>query len=177
MIGFLIGAVCLIGLIKTARFGRGYRDHGGWRGHDHRGGSCAHTRDERGGYGRGPRAAIRILFERLDTSPGQERVIMAAVEQLWTKKRELGDEVAASRHDVARAMRGERFDEAALGEAFTRQDALFAQLRESVGTTMKTIHEALDERQRKIAADALEGGRFGRGGGPFGGGPYRNAWS
>ena len=90
-------------------------------------------------------------------------------------------------------MQGERFDEAALNDAFARQDALLAKLRESVKAAMASVHEALDDRQRKTAASLLEGGGlFVGGGGPCGGrdhghhhrhgssqgeGPYRAAWT
>src|SRR5262245_43179973 len=138
MIGFAIGAVCLVALIRTLRAGRHY---GGWR---------------RGGYW-GPRAALRMLFERLDTSPGQEKVILSTVEELWKNKREVHEELEQTRKDAARAMRGELFDGAALDEAFARHDALKAKLRENVRQAMLTVHEALDDRQRKIAGDLIEG--------------------
>ena len=149
MIGFLIGTVCLIGLVKVLRGGHG------WRGR------------RWGGYGRGfgPRAGLRFLFERLDTSPGQEKVILGVVEDLWKTKREVGEELIHSRHDVASAMRGERFDEVALDTAFGRQDALIAKLRASVKTALTTVHEALDDRQRKVAGDMLEGQLLAFGGG------------
>jgi hypothetical protein len=172
MIGFLIGAVCLVGLIKVLRHGRGYgRCGGGWGGHygHHHGGY---------GYrgGGGPRFFLRMLFERLDTTPGQEKVIVAELEHLWERKRALGDEFVQTRRDVARAMRGELFDEVALSEAFGRQDALLVELRAAASVALKTVHDALDERQRKLAADMLEGG-FGHFGGGHGGNPYRRAWA
>jgi uncharacterized membrane protein len=171
MIGFLIGTACLIGLVKVLRHGRGW-----------------HRRGWGGGY-YGPRAGLRWLFERLDTSPGQEKVILGAVEDLWKTKREVGDEFVQTRRDVARAMRGERFDEIALDEAFARQDALLTKLRASVKAALTTVHEALDDRQRKVAGDMLEGQimAFGRGcgprwhhhdhghHGPTDAGPYRSA--
>jgi hypothetical protein len=182
MLGFLIGAACLVGLFKTVRMGHG---HGGFGGGCHGGGHRFGRRGwggwrGGGGYG-GPRAALRALFERLDTSPGQEKAILAALEELWAKKRAIGDEFVQTRKDVARAMRGERFDEPALQEAFGRQDGLLSQLRESVSAAMKSVHEALDDRQRGIAGDLIENGPFGHhhgGGAPpwsRGGGPYREA--
>jgi Heavy-metal resistance len=162
--------------VKVIRHGRGW--HGYRRGWG-------------GGYGYGPRAGLRFLFERLDTSPGQEKVILGVVEDVWRTKREVGEEFVKSRGDVARAMRGERFDEAALDEAFARQDALLAKMRATMKAALTTVHEALDERQRKVAGDMLEGqifafgrghGRcghrhhgFDHGDGPTAGGPYRTA--
>lgn len=144
MLGFLIGTACLVGLIRTVRGGRcGY---GGYR---------------RYGWG-GRRAALRFLFERLDTSPGQEKVIMAALEELWSNKREIREEIEQSRQDIARAMQSPVFDASALEEAFARHDRVQARLRESVKHALSTVHEALDDNQRKIAAELIEHG-FGRG--------------
>jgi hypothetical protein len=172
MIGFLIGAVCLVALVKVLRGGRGWGP--GRFGHGYAGGW------RRGGGGdMRSRFWLRALFERLDTSPGQEKLIGGALEELWTKRRALHEELAKSRGDVARAMRGESFVDTALADAFARQDGLLVELRESLSNVMKTVHDALDERQRKILGDILEGGggdwRW-RGGG-FGGGPYRQAWA
>ena len=102
---------------------------------------------------------------------------MAALEDMWAQKRALSDEFLQTRKDVARSMRGEVFDEVALGDAFTRQDSLLQQLRDTVSRTMKTVHEALDDCQRKLAGDMLEGaaqcgGRHHHNHG----GPYRSAW-
>ena len=188
MLGFLIGAACLVGLFKTIRMGYGGygRFGGGCHGGHHFGGRRGFGGWRGGGGGGGwggPRMALRALFERLDTSPGQEKVILSALEDLHAKKRAIADEFVQTRKDVARAMRGGVFDEAALQEAFGRQDELLVQLRATVQVALKTIHEALDERQRGIAADLLEHGPFGLHGGggapPWtrGGGPYReNVW-
>ncbi len=166
MIGFLIGTLCLVGLVKTLRRGRGGYGRG-WGGHGWRG--------RRDGFGGGPRSMLRFLFVRLDTSPSQEKVIVDALEQLWTTKREIGDEFVQSRRDVAEAMRGVTFDESALSSAFSRQDEMLTKLRESIRASLARVHEVLDDEQRAIAADLLEGMFHGRGGrSPFGQGPYRS---
>ncbi len=172
MIGFLIGAACLVGLMKTLRHGRGYygRGWGGW------GGWGGHGRWRDDGFGGGPRSMLRFLFVRLDTSPSQEKVIVDALEQLWTTKREIGDEFLQTRRDVAEAMRGVEFDESALSAAFARQDAMLTKLRDAIRASLQRVHEALDDKQRASAADLLEGIFHGRGGrGPFSQGPYRTA--
>lgn len=172
MIGFLIGAACLIGLVKTLRHGRGCHGHG-WRG---RGGRRGGWGGGWGGDGGGPRSMLRFLFVRLDTSPSQEKVIVDALEQLWTTKREIGDEFVQTRRDVAEAMRGVAFDESALSAAFSRQDEMLTKLRESIRASLQRVHEVLDDKQRATAADLLEGIFHGRGGrGPSGQGPYRTA--
>ncbi len=119
---------------------------------------------------------LRFLFVRLDTSPSQEKVIVDALEQLWSTKREIGDEFVQTRRDVAEAMRGVAFDESALSSAFSRQDEMLTKLRESIRASLQRVHEVLDEKQRAAAADLLEGIFHGRGGrGPFSQGPYRTA--
>jgi len=145
------------------RLGCGRHFHGGPHG----------FRGFRGGPGQS--FWLRRLFSRLDTTPGQEKVIKAALEDLWKAKGELREELKQARSDVARAVRGEIVDEATLDEAYARQDRLLATLRVSVTHAIKIIHEALDERQRKLVADMLEQGPFGGGRGPWGGGPYRSA--
>ncbi len=193
MLGFLIGAACLFALVKTIR-GHRYGWHGGYgHGGCHSGG-CGrgygrgyarwggYDDDDTGPWGwggrrRGPRAFLRMLFERLETTPGQEKVIQSALEQLFQQKGELRDEMKQIKNDLAAAMRGAVVDEAALDEAYHRQDVLLAKMRVGLTHAIKQIHEALDERQRTIVADLLERGPFGfgRGRGPFGGGPYRTA--
>jgi uncharacterized membrane protein len=186
MLGFLFGAACLFGLIKVLRAGRGYGWHGGYGGY---GRSCGRGHGRWGGYDdddgpwsyggrrRGPRVFLRMLFERLDATPGQEKVIQAALEQLFAHRSEVREEMKQIKNDIASAMRGPVVDDAALDEAYHRQDVLLAKMRVGVTHAIKTVHEALDDRQRKIVADLLERGPFGSGrprwGG--GGGPYRTA--
>jgi hypothetical protein len=203
MIGFLIGAACLIGLVKVLRAGRGWGWRrgafgrgacgGGWSGYGGSG-SCGsgwrghhghHGHDsygERHGGSWGPRIFLRSLFERLDTSPGQEKVILSAVEDLFSKRRALREELEKSRADAARAVSGVVFDDTAMGAAFTRQDALLAELRDALSSSLKAIHEALDERQRKTLGDLIERGFFRGGWGHHDhedrhGGPYRSTWA
>lgn len=192
MIGFLIGTACLIGLIKTVRYGRcggggcgrgGYErggcGRGGWEGHEGHGGGWGGHHHHGGGWGGhgghgGPgRFMLRALFERLDTTPGQEKVIAAAFESMQAKGRELRETLQASRGDLARSLRGEHFDENAMGEAMARHNAALEALHKSGLDAVAKVHEALDARQRSILADMLERGPwadFRRGGG---GAPYR----
>jgi len=66
MFGFIVGAACLFGLVRVLRHARhGHFGHHGPFGRF------------RGGFG--PRMMLRGLFERLDTTPGQEKVIAAAI--------------------------------------------------------------------------------------------------
>lgn len=153
MLGFIFGTVCLVGLVKVLRRGRGWR----------------------GGHGFGGRWLLRSIFERLDTTPGQEKAILGALDELRENKKEVREERRQTRADLARAVQGGLVDDSSLEETFARHDRLLARLRVSFVEAVKKITEALDERQRKQVADLLEsGGFFGRG--PRFGGAHR-AWA
>ena len=161
MLGFLFGTVCLIGLVKVLRHGHGF----------HRGSFGCHRAGEWGGHHRGSRWALRALFERLETTPGQAKAIASALERLRAERGALYDELRQTRADIARAVEGGLVDDHTLSETFARHDRLVAQLRVVFVEALKSVTEALDERQRKLAARWLEAG-LGRGG-PQWGGPYR----
>lgn len=157
MLGFVIGAACLIGLVKVLRHGGlGRHGHGyGWGGR--------HMRF-------GPRAVLRRLFQRLDTTPGQEKVIFEALGDLRAKAGDAKGELLHARADVAGALRQESFDEVLLGAALTtRLDGSIEVLRKGALDAFGKVHAALDERQRNTLADLVEsGGKRG-----FRGHPYR----
>jgi Spy/CpxP family protein refolding chaperone len=167
MLGFILGTVCLIGLIKVLRRGRGWHGYGyGPHGYGH-----GYGRYETMGGGGGPRRwFLRSMFQRLETTPGQEKAIVAAIDELRENRRVVHEELQQTRGDVARVVAGGLVDDNSLEDTFARQDRLLAQLRVSFVEATKKITEVLDERQRKQIADMLQGGFFRRWGG---GGPYR----
>ncbi len=159
MLGFLIGTACLIGLIKVARgprCGRYYGRHG-WRGHHGRyaegGWWTGFSRGRAGGFGE--RAALRWLFEHLDTTHGQEKVILEAVEDLRGPAQKAREEALSTLGDLGNAVRGESFDHGRTAETWVRQDKALEQLRLTLTTALARVHEVLDERQRKLLADLL----------------------
>jgi hypothetical protein len=149
MFGFIIGAACAVGLAKVLR---------------HRRGACGRMRGGPGGYGR--RWLLRSLFERLATTPGQERVIMSALDELSENRKVVREELKQTRVELARAVEGGMIDDSTLDEAFARHDRLTAKLRVSFIEAVKKATEALDEAQRKDVARFIEGR------GLFGGGPW-----
>jgi len=180
MIGFLIGTACLLGLMKVIRRGRchGYGYGGGcgggmrrgWGGHGGHGPWDGHEGGRWGG-GDAARWMLRGLFERLDTTPGQEKVILQAVEGLREQMRAGREALHATGGHAAKAFRGERFDESAMADAFTKQDAALESAQKALFEALAKVHEALDERQRREFAELLE-----RGVGPWsrwGAAPYR----
>lgn len=125
---------------------------------------------------------LRALFERLDTTPGQEKVIVAAFEESRDALRESWKSVRDSRADLARALRGDSFDEEAVSAARSRHEEALRKSHEVWTAAIRKVHEALDSKQRAILADLIEQGPRGYGGyqaryrGGFGeGGPYRSA--
>jgi Spy/CpxP family protein refolding chaperone len=154
MIGFIIGTVCLIGLVKVLRRGRGW--HGRW-------GHGGYGPSGRMGYGGGPRRwFLRSVLERLETTPGQEKAIVAAIDELRDNRKLVREEAEQTRADLARVVAGGLVDDAALEETFARHDRLLAQLRVGFVESLKKATEALDERQRQKIADLLaRSGRFG----------------
>ena len=154
MWGFLVGAACLVGLSRTMRGGGWAYAHGpGHWGRGHRFGGWRHE-----GWSRGARGPLRWLFERMDTSPGQERVIAEAADALRGTMSGWRDDAERMRSDVGRSIRGETFDAAALEEAFARAEARLATMRETLRGQAARVHEALDPRQRAELADMLAAG-------------------
>jgi len=175
MLGFLLGTVCLIGLIKVARGHRyGYAGHG-WG----RCGGGGYGGEEGPGYGRGwqgggfrsrgfgPRWFLRTIFERLDTTPGQEKVIVQAADELRGAFGGAKDKLRETRGDFARIFRGEVVDESTLQDIFVKHDTVISETRRTAVEAVRKAHEALTEEQRGKVADFIERGRggFGRGGG------------
>jgi len=138
MLGFIIGTLSLIGLIRVWK--------GGWH----------------GGYGRGfgsPRRWMtRRLFEYLDTTPGQEKVLDQVLEDLEKKGWASRDQFHTARSAFARAVRGEHFDGAAVGEAFDAQQGSLDDLKKSLREGMAKVHEALSPEQRVRLAELIERG-------------------
>lgn len=193
MFGFILGTACLIGLIKVLRHRHGYgwgggchsrgfgggpwgrRGWGGGWGRDHGG-----FGDARGGFGEP--FFLRALFEQLDATPGQEKVIKAAIDEVREAARSMRGEAQTSRGDVAKAVRSESFDEVLFGEMFHRHDVAMDGMRKAVMGALGKVHAALDERQRARLAELIEQGpraffRGGWGGGGYGRGGWRGGES
>lgn len=176
MFGFLFGTACLVGLAVVARGGCGRYAYagGGHCGPGWRGGHCGHGwrsgHGEERGFGdrrrwmRSPRVMLRWVFERLETSPGQEKVILGAIDQVRAAGEKFHGELANTRTELSRALRGEHFDLGSLRELFGKHDQLIHELRESLVGGLGQVHEALDDRQRRELSDLIEeAGRFGFG--------------
>ncbi len=187
MLGFLIGTACLIGFLKLARMGRrgrwaygrgcgaGEGGHGGFGGDDGWGG----REGPWGARGRGGPLGrwffLRHVFSRLDATPGQEKVIKSALDELRTAADKIRGDIKAARPEVANAIRMEQFDETAFGEISHKIDEAAQAMRRATIDAVAKIHAVLDERQKKHLGDLIESGPSLRGWG--GGGPYRQGVS
>jgi hypothetical protein len=177
MLGLFFGTLCLLALVATLRrrrfarfaFAQGFHGYGhgpfGWRGHGHGHGYGYDHGHGHGGYGmrgsgRGHRAR-RFLFELLDTTPGQEKVITQAADNVLAGMDGAGDELQAARKDLAAAIGGDVLDEAALRAAFDRGLAVAQKLATELTQVLPAVHGALDGEQRKRLAEAIAEGRRG----------------
>jgi uncharacterized membrane protein len=148
MFGFFVGAACLVGLAAVAR-GHHHHHHGfGHHGFGHR-------------RGFGGRFFLRRVLERLDTTPGQEKVIREAIHDLRDEAWSLRSEVRRTRGDIAQALRGPELDRAVLDRVFAKHDEVIEKLRVSVLTSVDKVHSTLDEQQRRRLADMIESGPCG----------------
>jgi hypothetical protein len=135
MPGFIVGAVGALAFLTAIRWAR-WRHH-----HHHRSWNLKHR-----------------LFERLDTTHGQEKIINAATEDLKARGRELASELEQLRKELGRSLRGSQFDPAPVRESFARQRALIDALEEALTGHLDSLHEALDESQRATLGDFIQDG-------------------
>ena len=156
MFGFFIGGASLVGLIWVLRGGR----HGHHHGHHH-----GRHHHRRGGF-RG--RWMNAIFERLDTSPGQEKAIRAALDEIMARGRELRDDTHALRRAAADTLKNPVFDASALDDGLARQTVAVAELQKALVAGLATLHETLDDDQRRRLADfAMRGPRHHRCGGSY----------
>jgi len=109
-----------------------------------------------GGRWGGPDFFLRQIFEHLDATPGQEKVMREAASELRAEAAKHREELHKTRADIAKAMRSESFDEVLLGELFARHDSALESLRKATTGALARVHVVLDERQRARLADLIE---------------------
>jgi uncharacterized membrane protein len=167
MFGLVLGTLCLIALVATVRrrrYGRFARAHwhgrapwvgpyAGFEGWSRR--SYAITMPpglRRGGW------LVRALFERLDTSHGQEKALVQIAAQVRERLHGTRDELHAARKDLAAAVGGDVIDGTALDSAVARHKALFDKLGKELTQTLLSVHEVLDGEQRALLAQMIANG-------------------
>jgi Spy/CpxP family protein refolding chaperone len=156
MCGFFFGLLGALIVFKVAS----HRHHlGGCGGHHRR------FRHHHGyGHGHGRRFERRRrhwmdwLFTRLDTTHGQEKVILDAAREVEDAVRGARGLGKKQRRDLGDILRGESFDHEAVGQAWTEQDEALEKARMAVLTALQRVHEVLEPRQRAQLADMIDGG-------------------
>ena len=96
------------------------------------------------------------MFERLDTTPEQEKDIRGAVDDFMDTVHEVGGEVSGTKGDVGRAFREEDFNAEVLGEVFSRHDDSITKARAAMVELMGRVHGVLDQDQRNKLGRWLE---------------------
>src|SRR5262249_10407102 len=137
MFGFIFGTACIVGLAVMAARGRrhGFRGHGGFR-----------------------RWGMYSVFERLGTTPAQEKAILGAIDGLRERARNVASDVRGARKDVASAIRGDSFDETTFASLFDGHLDAVGTLRDEFAKVAALIHETLTDAQRRRLAELIESG-------------------
>lgn len=178
MFGFVIGTLCLLGLMGMAA--RGSHRHWGHHGYAYagHGGGCGHgggwsgdhggDRDEegprwRGGWGGGggwsvERTVGRVLKEKLRLRRDQEEVVASALDDLKRTGKDLREAVKDSRGEFAEALRGEAVDQAKLDALWEVHEETLKTARNDALNAIKKAHAVLDADQRSKLADLLSSG-------------------
>jgi Spy/CpxP family protein refolding chaperone len=171
----ILGVVAVVRrLVFRHRFGHlGFAGAGGACGGRRGGGSWG----GRGGGGIGRSFWLRALYARLDTTPGQEREIRAAIEDLRDRAKDAKSGMLETRESLGKSLAGESFDDGAFEAVSARVDATSEKMKDALSSALKRVHAVLDPKQRERLAELVSKGafgRWGRGGGDYGG-PYRSA--
>lgn len=152
MLGLFIGSLCVAGLVGLRRFSRHHR-LGPW--------GRYHERDSPWGWGSGLSGRtflMRALYRRLDTTPGQEKVlreVAASLEEVFQKSKA---RLRPIRRDVGQAFRSPVFDEVSVGSAVAEVEAALEEFRKASVDAFAKAHDVLDDKQRAVVADVLEKG-------------------
>ncbi len=95
---------------------------------------------------------------RLSATPGQEKVIAAAADEVFEAGRAAHEAMRGTKKDVAEVFVGPAFDESLLGDVFSRQDDAIRNLRLAVTGALGKVHEVLEPEQRARLAELLARG-------------------
>lgn len=171
MFGLILGTLCLIALVATVK----RRRHAYYGGYSYRGYGprfCRHDdyRDvhdefreyaEPRGYGRRGtrrRDLLRGLFIRLDTTPGQEKAILAIVEDAQRQMREERRALIDLRRELSAVIGSDLLDRAALdGQLALVRDRLDVVGGQAIDA-LAAIHDVLDTRQRRVLGELIADG-------------------
>jgi Spy/CpxP family protein refolding chaperone len=145
MLGWIIGSVCVVALVTTLKRRR-YRYPG------------FHFVPRRGLRGRG---IMRGLFYQLETTPGQENAIVAALDEAFARLRNLKGELHGTRRELGALIGSDTLDRAALQALIGRQRTQLDAASEELVRTLERIHDVLDDSQRRELGALIAEGSLG----------------
>jgi hypothetical protein len=116
------------------------------------------ARRRRYGHGYRRRIGLSRVFDVLDTTPDQEKVIREAVDELRNEARNNRGEWRESQTDLAELLKNPSFDPDTLERAFHRHDQALARFRVGLSSALARVHEALSDTQRERLAAYLTTG-------------------
>lgn len=148
------------GILAAKMIGRGFGRGdcgGGGRGHGH------------GPWGIGRSHFLRRIFRKLDTTPGQEKVIREALSEFREAAKAARPVGGELRHELAGVLRQPVVSDDAFTPIQAKSDEAVTRVRSAFQQALTKIHETLDATQREALAEILES-RWMR---PNFGGPYR----
>ena len=164
MLGIIFGTLCLVALVATVRRRRhGYFAYApAWHAalhdaHDAPWQPRFHPR------ALGRRNLLRALFARLDTTPGQEKAIVALLDAARERARGSRGELREVRREVAAVLGSDVLDRDALEAALVRPRQLANALQQELVTLLTAVHEQLDDKQRRVLGELLADGSLLRG--------------
>lgn len=150
MLGWIIGTVAVVALVATIKRRRFYARYGypeiGFYG------------PRRGLRGRG---MLRGLFMQLETTPGQENAIVAALEEAFERLRDLKGDFTGTRRELAALIGSETLDRNALEALLGRQRGNLEVASAEVVRLLERTHEVLDDTQRRELGALLAEGSVG----------------
>lgn len=170
MIGFIVGIGSVIGLAKLVKHSRGHR-RGYGRCHRGGGGPGGRWHGHGHGHGRWNRGPLWMLLDRLDTTPGQEKLIREELDGIIDQLHDLKRSWWRAGDELGQVLGQDTVDEATIDQALAKNSAQLDEVRKHTARALARIHEALDPQQRKRLARILSAGPWARG--PFHG-PYRD---
>jgi hypothetical protein len=150
MFGLIVGTLCLLALIATLRRRRYYAyravfgHHYGLWGYGRRGGR--------------PRQLVHMLFAQLDTTPGQEKAIVAGLETLRERMAGTRRELDAVCRELAVIVGGAVFDQGAYDAVKARADDLYGRFSADLRGLLELVHDTLDADQRRKFAELIHDG-------------------
>jgi Spy/CpxP family protein refolding chaperone len=149
MLGWIVGSVALVVLFTTLKRHRHARRFG----YPH-----FHFAPRRGFRGRG---LMRGVFYQLETTPGQENAIVAALDEAFGRLRGLKGELGGTRRELGALVGSQTLDRAALEALLARHKSQLDVASSELLRTLERIHDVLDDEQRRELGALIAEGSLG----------------